>query len=68
MQVLIVLTTSVSDPYSSNLDLDPAKNLNPDSRSRKTLNLDPDPSYFFTISGKNEYYVNIMFISSKEVN
>ena len=33
MQVLIVLTTSVSDPYASN----------PDPDSAKILNLDPDP-------------------------
>ena len=34
--------SSVSDPYLSNPDPDPAKNLNPD----------PDPSYFFTLSEK----------------
>ena len=39
----------VSDPYSSNPDPDPAKNLNPD----------PDPSYFFTLPEKNLNYVII---------
>ena len=40
--LLSIAYTSVSDPYSSNPDPDPAKNLNPD----------PDPSYFFTLSEK----------------
>ena len=42
----MLVSVSVSDPYSSNLDPDPAKNLNPDpdfkSGSRKPLNPVPD--------------------------
>ena len=47
---------SVSDPYSSNPDLDPAKNLN------------PDPSYYLPLSEFFLSYLIIKIFSSKEVN
>ena len=51
--------TSVSDPYSLNPDLDPAKHLNPD----------PDPSYFSTLSeNNNKLFHNYTIFYSKEVH
>ena len=51
-----VPATSVSDPYSSNLDPDPAKNLNPD----------PDPSYFLPLSEIFFYYFIIIRFSHQK--
>ena len=51
--------TSVSDPYSLNPDpdLDPAKNIN------------PDPSYFLTLSENiKKLFHNYKLLLSKEVN
>ena len=60
---ILVLRTSVSDPYLSKPDLDPVKNLNPDPDP------DPDPSYFFTLSEKKLKLLHYnKFLSSKEIN
>ena len=60
----------VSVPYSSNPDLaDPGRNLNPDSGSGSRRTLNPDPSYFLTLSEqKLKLLHNYKTFSSKEVN
>ena len=66
--------SSVSDPYSSHPDLDPAKNLNPDPDPAKNPNPDPDPvpdpdpSYFLPLSEIFLLLHNYKIFSSKEVN
>ena len=55
----LIVGISVLDPYSLNLDPDPAKNLHPD----------PDPSYFFTLSEKKlkfRYGIIIGFYHQKK--
>ena len=59
---------SISDPYSLNLDPNPAKNLNPDPDPV----LDPDPSYFLPLSEiflritRYRYFIIIRFSYQKK--
>ena len=56
--------TSVSDPFSSNPDTDPTKNINPDPDPVPH----PDPSYFLPLSEIFLFLHNYKIFSSKEVN